>query len=99
MTRKVFSLLATLALVVSAQAETLNPTQTLISQDEPSANQELQLVTEEVAEEESEGLFWWSAGANIASNYLWRGYDQSYYGNVFDPAIQPSVTLGLGWKC
>ena len=96
MTRKVFSLLATLALVVSAQAETLNPTQTLISQDEPTANQELQLLTKEVAEEESEGLFWWSAGANIASNYLWRGYDQSYYGNLFDPAIQPSVTLGLG---
>ncbi len=50
MTRKVFSLLATLALVVSAQAETLNPTQMLISQDEPTANQELQLVTKEVAE-------------------------------------------------
>lgn len=95
MTRKVFSLLATFALVVSAQAETLNPTQTPILNDEPTSSQELQLANAEEAEEE-EGLFWWSAGANLASNYLWRGYDQSYYGNVFDPAIQPNVTLGLG---
>lgn len=45
---------------------------------------------------EEEGLFWWEAGANIASNYLWRGFDQSYRGDMFDPSIQPSVTLGLG---
>ena len=87
MTRKVFFLLATLALSVSAQATTLNFT------TEPAT--ELSLVAEE-SEGDDEGLFWWSAGANLASNYLWRGYDQSYSGKMFDPSIQPSVTLGLG---
>ena len=53
-------------------------------------------LTTDADTDESEWEFWWSAGANVASNYLWRGYDQSYYGNVFDPAIQPSVTLGYG---
>lgn len=89
MTRKVFFLLATLALSVSAQATTF----TFDNNPEPAA--ELSLVAEE-AEGDDEGLFWWSAGANLASNYLWRGYDQSYLGHMFDPAIQPSVTLGLG---
>lgn len=86
MTRKFFTIfLATFALVVSAQAETT----TLTLSDEPTA-------TTAPETEEEEGLFWWSAGANLASNYLWRGYDQSYTGNMFDPSIQPSVTLGLG---
>lgn len=89
MTRKVFFLLATLALSVSAQATTF----TFDNNPEPAA--ELSLVAEE-AEGDDEGLFWWSAGANLASNYLWRGYDQSYLGHMFDPSIQPSVTLGLG---
>ena len=87
MTRKVFFLLATLALSVSAQATTFNFT------TEPAT--ELSLVAEDT-ESDDEGLFWWSAGANLASNYLWRGYDQSYLGHMFDPSIQPSVTLGLG---
>lgn len=55
--------------------------------------------TTTIADVEDDGCewdFWWSAGANITSNYMWRGYDQSYYGNMFDPAIQPSVTLGFG---
>lgn len=91
MTRKITLLLATIALAVSAQASTPNfetlstPTVTLL----PDADASLEA-------DEEEGLFWWEAGANLTSNYLWRGYDQSYYGNVFDPAIQPSVTLGLG---
>lgn len=49
--------------------------------------------------EESEWEFWWGAGINIASNYMWRGFDQSYRGgngNMFDPSFQPSVTLGYG---
>ena len=87
MTRKVFFLLATLALSVSAQATTFSFT--------PEPATELNLVAED-AEGDDEGLFWWSAGANLASNYLWRGYDQSYSGKMFDPSIQPSVTLGLG---
>ena len=91
MTRKITLLLATIALAVSAQASTFNfetlstPEATLL----PDADASLEA-------DEEEGLFWWEAGANLTSNYLWRGYDQSYYGNVFDPAIQPSVTLGLG---
>ena len=91
MTRKITLLLATIALAVSAQASTPNfetlstPEATLLPDEDAS-----------LEADEEEGLFWWEAGAKLASNYLWRGYDQSYYGNVFDPAIQPSVTLGLG---
>ena len=40
--------------------------------------------------------FWWEAGFDLASNYMWRGYDQSYTGNMFDPSFQPSLTLGYG---
>ena len=91
MTRKFFALfLATFALTVAAQAttptETGNSTSTLKSA----------LAAEQTADDEDEGLFWFDAGANIASNYLWRGYDQSYSGKMFDPSIQPSVTFGLG---
>ncbi|MBO7264691.1 MAG: hypothetical protein J6U91_00490 [Alistipes sp.] len=91
MTRKFFALfLATFALTVAAQAttptETGNSTTTLKSA----------LAAEQTADDEDEGLFWFDAGANIASNYLWRGYDQSYSGKMFDPSIQPSVTFGLG---
>ena len=39
---------------------------------------------------------WWEAGFDLASNYMWRGYDQSYTGNMFDPSFQPSLTLGYG---
>ena len=91
MTRKVFSLLATLALIVTAQATTLTPQPS--NELSLSTTPSLSLAADE---DDDEGLFWWSAGANLTSNYLWRGYDQSYYGNMFDPAIQPSVTLGLG---
>ena len=91
MTRKFLTLfLATIALVVSAQATTPATT------NAPMAVATTSLPTDSADTEEDEGLFWWGAGANLTTNYLWRGYDQSYYGNVFDPAIQPSVTLGLG---
>lgn len=40
--------------------------------------------------------FWWEGGIDLASNYMWRGYDQSYTGNMFDPSFQPSVTFGYG---
>ena len=90
MTRKFITLfLATIALVVSAQATTPATTNDLMA----VATTALPTDAEEA---EDEGLFWWGAGANLTTNYLWRGYDQSYYGNMFDPAIQPSVTLGLG---
>lgn len=40
--------------------------------------------------------FWWGAGADLASNYIWRGYDQTYDGRMFDPCIQPCVSIGYG---
>jgi hypothetical protein len=46
--------------------------------------------------EKKESKFWFSAGADFASNYMWRGYDQSYTGNMFDPSVQYGVTLGYG---
>jgi hypothetical protein len=47
-------------------------------------------------EEDDEWAFWWEGGFDLASNYMWRGYDQSYTGNMFDPSFQPSLTLGYG---
>ena len=86
MTRKFILFLASISIATATMAqEVVSDTSTA----QPAA----------LSTEESYGvkpLFWWSAGANVASNYLWRGYDQSYYGNMFDPAIQPSVTLGYG---
>ena len=91
MTRKFFVLfLATFALTVAAQA--ITPTETGSS----TTTLKSALAAEQTADDEDEGLFWFDAGANIASNYLWRGYDQSYSGKMFDPSIQPSVTFGLG---
>ena len=90
MTRKFLTLfLATFALSVNVQATTP------ILNSDSNATLATALSAED-SEEEDEGLFWWSAGANLASNYLWRGYDQSYTGNMFDLSVQPSVTLGLG---
>ena len=36
----------------------------------------------DAAEEDDTWSFWWEAGANIATNYLWRGYDQPYTFNL-----------------
>ena len=94
MTRKITLLLATIALAVSAQASTNNNETGNTTTPATTPTPTTALPSD--VEDDDEGLFWWEAGANITSNYLWRGYDQSYYGNVFDPAIQPSVTLGLG---
>lgn len=94
MTRKITLLLATIALAVSAQASTTNNETGNTATPATTPTPTTALPSD--VEDDDEGLFWWEAGANITSNYLWRGYDQSYYGNVFDPAIQPSVTLGLG---
>lgn len=46
--------------------------------------------------EKKESKFWLGAAVDVASNYMWRGYDQSYTGNMFDPSIQYSLTLGYG---
>ena len=87
MTRGILLLLATLIIGVSAQAAT--PSSTYQTPSTPA------LATDD-SDEDNEWSFWWEAGVNIASNYLWRGYDQSYSGNMFDPSLQPSVTLGFG---
>ena len=91
MTRKVFFLLATLALSVSAQATTpstdYNTTTTLTSQ----------LPSQE--SEKYEWDFWWGADFELASNYMWRGFDQSYRGGngtMVDPSFQPGITFGYG---
>ena len=60
--------------------------------NQPMANP--QSVVEE--DDDDEWEFWWEAGFDLASNYMWRGYDQSYTGNMFDPSFQPSLTLGYG---
>ena len=60
--------------------------------NQPMANP--QSVVQE--EDDDEWEFWWEAGFDLASNYMWRGYDQSYTGNMFDPSFQPSLTLGYG---
>lgn len=91
MTRRITLLLATIALCVSAQASTTDFETTTTETPTPTT-----ALPADDAPEEDEGLFWWGAGVDIASNYLWRGYDQSYTGNMFDPSIQPNVTLGLG---
>ena len=51
---------------------------------------------DDCVEDDDEWGFWYEAGFDLASNYMWRGYDQSYTGNMFDPSFQPSLTLGYG---
>lgn len=87
MTRKLLLFLASISIATTAMAQ--------VATSETTTPQPAALSIEE-DDDDNESLFWWSAGANLTSNYLWRGYDQSYYGHMFDPAIQPSVTLGLG---
>lgn len=88
--QRLLTLLITLTVALNATAKS----PMTITTD--CATPTLNLPTEEVNESEEEGGFWWSAGLDIASNYLWRGYDQSYTGKMFDPSIQPGVTLGYG---
>ena len=88
MTRGILLLLATLIIGGSAQAAT--PSSTYQAPATPA------LATDDGDDDDDDWGFWWEAGVNLASNYLWRGYDQSYTGNMFDPSFQPSVTLGVG---
>ena len=93
MTREFITIfLAPMARIVPAQAATPTPSSNYATTSIPT----LDVEDEEEDDDDDDSLFWWEAGANIKSHYLWRGYDQSYYGYMFDPAIQPSVTLGLG---
>ncbi|MBQ2141607.1 MAG: hypothetical protein II204_00485, partial [Alistipes sp.] len=91
MTRKLLLFLA--STMIAFQAMAVEP----MSNDATPNAAALSLpLAADAAEEDDTWSFWWEAGANIATNYLWRGYDQPYTGNMFDPAIQPSVTLGYG---
>lgn len=50
-------------------------------------------------DDEDEWEFWWGAGFDLASNYMWRGFDQSYRGGnktMLDPSFQPSLSFGYG---
>lgn len=93
MTRKVLLTLATMALFtsVSATAAELNPTTT----GEVTATTALPSDDDEKYEWE----FWWGANFDIASNYMWRGFDQSYRGGngtMLDPSFQPGISFGYG---
>ena len=92
MTRKFFALfLATFALSVNVQAITTT------ALDEPNATPTTELPA--TKSDKYEWGFWWNANFDIASNYMWRGFDQSYRGgngNMVDPSFQPGITLGYG---
>lgn len=93
MTRKVLLMLATMALLtsVSATAAELNPTTT----GEVTATTALPSDDDKKYEWE----FWWGANFDIASNYMWRGFDQSYRGGngtMLDPSFQPGISFGYG---
>jgi hypothetical protein len=63
-----------------------------------NGSMEQQSVTIATEDGDDDG-YWWGASFDIASNYLWRGYDQSYRGGnrtMFDPALQGGVTFGYG---
>lgn len=52
-----------------------------------------------LTEESEDDGYWWGASVDLASNYIWRGFDQPYRGgnrNMFDPALQGGVTFGYG---
>lgn len=91
MTRKFFLFLASMMIAANAfatepAAEETNP--------QPAA-----VPTQECVAEDDEWSFWWEAGFDLASNYMWRGFDQSYRGgnrNMVDPSFQPALTLGYG---
>ena len=89
MTRKFTLFLASMLIVFSAGA-------TMPTTDNSLVEQQSVALT---AEENDEDGYWWGASFDIASNYLWRGYDQSYRGGnrtMFDPALQGGVTFGYG---
>ena len=91
MTRKLLLFLA--STLIAFQAMAVEPT----SNDVVTNPAELAAV--DAVEEDDEWSFWWEAGFDLASNYMWRGFDQSYRGgnrNMVDPSFQPALTLGYG---
>ncbi|MBO7282341.1 MAG: hypothetical protein J6U73_02915 [Alistipes sp.] len=89
MTRKFTLFLASMLIAFTAEA-TMPMIGTTTTDEQPAS-----LTTEE---SEDDG-FWWGASFDMASNYIWRGFDQSYRGgnrNMFDPSLQPGVSFGYG---
>lgn len=91
MTRKFFLFLA--SMMIAANAFATEPAAD-VTNPQPAA-----VSTQECLTEDDEWSFWWEAGFDLASNYMWRGFDQSYRGgnrNMVDPSFQPALTLGYG---
>lgn len=91
MTRKLLLFLA--ATLIAFQAMAVEPIGD-VNNPEPTT-----FSTEESVEEDHIWSFWWETGFDLASNYMWRGFDQSYRGgnrNMVDPSFQPALTLGYG---
>ena len=92
--KKIFTtIVALFAVALSASASL--PTPTL---DNALASEScVALDVEE--DDEDEWEFWCGAGFDLASNYMWRGFDQSYRGGnktMLDPSFQPGLSLGYG---
>lgn len=102
MTRKFVTLfLATFALGVMAQATTptitITPSNGLTTLGEHQAVATTSLPTDD--DEKYDWGFWWGANFDLASNYMWRGFDQSYRGGnrtMLDPSFQPGISFGYG---
>ena len=93
MTRKFTLFLASMLIAFTAEA-TMPMIGTTTTDEQPEI-----LASEENAEESEDDGFWWGGSFDLASNYIWRGYDQSYRGgnrNMFDPSLQPGLSFGYG---
>ena len=91
MTRKFLLFLA--ATMIAFQAMAVEPTSNDVVTNPTDLTQTVEV------EEDDEWSFWWEAGFDLASNYMWRGFDQSYRGGnrtMVDPSFQPALTLGYG---
>lgn len=89
MTRKFTLFLASMLIAFTAEA-TMPMIGTTTTDEQPAT------IVDDEGEDDG---FWWGASFDLASNYIWRGFDQSYRGgnrNMFDPSLQPGVTFGYG---
>lgn len=91
MTREILLTLATFVLTCATQA------QEITSAAESNTATTTQLSNDN--DDKYKWEFWWGGGFDLASNYMWRGFDQSYRGGnrtMLDPSLQPSVAFGYG---
>ena len=89
MTRKFTLFLASMLIAFTAEA-TMPMIGTTTTDEQPVSL---------AAEDSEDDGYWWGASFDLASNYIWRGFDQSYRGgnrNMFDPSLQGGVTFGYG---